>query len=294
MRFKENMTRRDATDEEVATLKYPKDKFDLVSVDYVDEWDSTKVGTSVDDPNRKNYVRRDKSVHITVRCKKCGFVKHNVTDRSDMSCKTGPCMPTWNDLTGRKFGNLTVMSLATDKTKKGKKQYIWYWKCLCDCGDVCYKTSTSLTSHFHRACKKCARKRAVANTTLPDGLSKWHRMIRVYKRNAKLFNREFNLTEEQFIATAKGACEYCGAPPVAGSYGIKCNGIDRIDASKGYIPGNVVPCCMRCNYMKSKLTIADFKDHVRRIYDHCNLGSKLNDHSERKYTSSEVEMGISL
>lgn len=293
MRFKENMTRREATPEEIASLQYPKDKFDLLSVDYVDEWDSIKFGTSVDDPNKKNYVYRNKSVHITVKCKKCGFIKHEATDRADMSCKTGPCMPTWNDLAGKRFGHLTVVSLDLDRTKKGKKQYVWYWKCKCDCGEVCYKTSAALVSHFQRACPRCTRKEAVSKTTLPDGLSKWHRMIRVYKKNAKLYGREFTLSDEQFISTAKGDCAYCGAPPVLGSYNVVCNGIDRIDASRGYSPGNVTPCCMRCNYMKSKLTVDEFKDHIRRIYSHLELGSKLNDHSERKYASSEAETGIS-
>lgn len=41
-------------------------------------------------------------------------------------------------------------------------------------------------------------------------------------------------------------CSYCLGPlPVGGS------ALDRMDSSKGYIKGNVTPCCKKCNGLKS-------------------------------------------
>lgn len=66
-------------------------------------------------------------------------------------------------------------------------------------------------------------------------------------------------------------CTYCDGKPQkrkAGGYLILANGIDRVDNSKGYVTSNCVPCCMRCNRMKSNMSVADFLDHVHRIAMH--------------------------
>lgn len=292
MRVKENNHRRSPTQEEIESLTYPKDKFELLSVDYVDEWDRYKIDTSKDDPNHKEHVYKGKAVHITVRCRKCGHVKREATDRPDMACKIGPCMPTWVDLTGQRFGNLLVERLSFEKSKRTKRHYVWYWECKCDCGRICFKKSADLVSHYHRMCQHCARKAAIDKCTLPDQLSKWHRMIRVYKKNAATFKREFLLTDEQFVTLSKGKCHYCGAEPMENSYGVVSNGIDRIDSGRGYSADNVVPCCRICNVMKNKLSHEDFLKHISDIYVHSVLTTKLNDHPEREYASSEAEMGI--
>ena len=69
MHVKRNLERRNATQEEIDGLQYPKDRFDLVSVDYTDCW--TYPVTS----NGKVYHIKAKSVHVTLKCKRCGTVK---------------------------------------------------------------------------------------------------------------------------------------------------------------------------------------------------------------------------
>ena len=46
----------------------------------------------------------------------------------------------WKDLTGQKFGRLTVLEFAYTKNAKN------YWKCRCDCGNVCYVSTSQLTT----------------------------------------------------------------------------------------------------------------------------------------------------
>lgn len=45
------------------------------------------------------------------------------------------------DLKGERFGSLTVLGLTDLKTPKKRSAV---WECKCDCGNICYKTSTDL------------------------------------------------------------------------------------------------------------------------------------------------------
>jgi hypothetical protein len=80
-------------------------------------------------------------------------------------------------------------------------------------------------------------------------------------------------------------CAYCGKKPsniyrlsyvvggkrqryTAPEMEIHYSGIDRVDSTKGYIHGNVVPCCGECNAMKSALPLAGFLALVARIQSH--------------------------
>lgn len=56
----------------------------------------------------------------------------------------------------------------------------------------------------------------------------------------------WDLTREQYEDLVSKPCHYCGfkIETVIG-------GLDRLDNSKGYIFGNVVPCCFECNVARS-------------------------------------------
>lgn len=43
------------------------------------------------------------------------------------------------------------------------------------------------------------------------------------------------------------------------------NGIDRMDNSKGYVDGNVLPCCSICNHAKHVMNYDDFISWINRI-----------------------------
>ena len=80
----------------------------------------------------------------------------------------------------------------------------------------------------------------------------------------KLF---FNLTYDNFALLVSSPCYYCGKLQ---EY---CNGIDRVDNSKGYTIRNSVSCCKYCNRMKSDMLYSNFitmcynvieKDKIRK------------------------------
>lgn len=76
-----------------------------------------------------------------------------------------------------------------------------------------------------------------------------------------------------------GNCYYCGAEPSEDNQWnkkskrktedtiIRINGIDRVNSDIGYEPGNCVSCCPICNTMKSDLTVEEFKNHIKKLYN---------------------------
>ena len=54
---------------------------------------------------------------------------------------------------------------------------------------------------------------------------------------------------------------------------VKCNGIDRINSSRGYTKSNVVSCCSSCNKAKQEMTTIEF-------YKYClTLSGRINNFS---------------
>lgn len=112
-----------------------------------------------------------------------------------------------------------------------------------------------------------------------------HYLFRMYKHNADLRNRKFNLTFDEFNSIIKQSCYYCGEPPRPATYEslkargntkqptIYYNGIDRLDPNGNYDKDNVVACCPVCNYMKHVYTKDEFFNHIIKIYNYQNLGS---------------------
>jgi hypothetical protein len=88
------------------------------------------------------------------------------------------------------------------------------------------------------------------------------------KRKLSGKNMEINITENDFNEILGYKCYYC-----ANNNSDKI-GIDRIDSTKGYIDGNMVSCCSRCNLMKNTSDLTDFIDKVNKIVNH-NIKQKL-------------------
>jgi len=134
---------------------------------------------------------------------------------------------------------------------------------------------------YHNICKECKRKSSLAynrgkgakpRTPAKEKDRKYYRLrsrknrikypetysyLR-YKHGAKQRNLEFNLTKEEFLQFYGKPCFYCGDA-------FDNNGLDRVDNTQGYQKDNIVPCCYRCNWMKSDLTVEVFINHCEKI-----------------------------
>lgn len=172
------------------------------------------------------------------------------------------------NLIGKRFGRLNVLKYIGC----GK------WLCKCSCGN----TKTILGSDL-------TRKKITKDDKTPTrscgclkidlmrknyGEASFNRVYKRYKDGAKQRNVSFHLSKKFMREMTSSECFYCGRKPEQvirdGSYfgDYVFNGIDRIDNSKGYIKGNVVPCCKRCNIAKHILAVQSFKEMVVDVYNH--------------------------
>lgn len=146
------------------------------------------------------------------------------------------------------------------------------------------------TCHSKLARNWAANGRSTTRKTPEE--SSWGVIYNQYKNGAKYRMLPFDLSISGLIAMASQPCTYCLASPISKNryasrsntanhaYGrplrfpgelathpgvIFANGIDRIDSTKGYIAGNVVPCCETCNVMKLDATATAFLLQVSKI-----------------------------
>ena len=159
---------------------------------------------------------------------------------------------------GTRFGKLTVLSL-TDLRRDHARVYL----CECDCGTVMHAVGKLLRRGAVKSCG-CLVDKTESNR---------RSVFRSYKARAKKYGRAFTLSREHFYELLSGDCFYCGTGPSNRSTyydadkPFEYNGVDRIDSSKGYEDGNVVPCCKRCNFMKSDMSTDEFLTRVKTIYE---------------------------
>lgn len=185
-------------------------------------------------------------------------------------------MGKFRDLTGQKFGKLTVLENTTKRDNNG----VILWYCICDCGKYIETRSYCLTRGHTKSCGCFNRQRSKeANTgkspknKLTKGTSSFNTLYRSYKRNAFQRGYDFNLSKEDFRELTSQNCHYCGKSPAQEFSVPNCNGryiyngLDRSDNSKSYTYDNVLPCCKHCNYAKHTQSVEEFKEHITAIYN---------------------------
>ena len=169
------------------------------------------------------------------------------------------------DLIGKKFGRLEVLEEGIKQ--KTHQKYI----CQCDCGNMCEVIGHKLSEGRTQSCGCLSAELARDRRQLPKGIASFNQLYSVYKNSAEKRNYDFNLNKDKFKELTTSNCFYCGQKPnsTAGNKSLNglytYNGIDRVDNLKGYILGNVVPCCQDCNRMKGQLSVNEFKEKINKI-----------------------------
>lgn len=163
------------------------------------------------------------------------------------------------ELTGSRFGRLVVTAqLESVRRPKGACRM---WQCLCDCGQVTKISTGQLTSGKTRSCGCLRRENSSRYCQKPSGVAGRNSAIVSYKKGARSRQLEWRITDEDAFKMFSENCYYCGAPPQniskAPGGDFIYTGIDRMDNALGYIPGNVVPCCKACNFIKCKLSTSE-------------------------------------
>lgn len=194
--------------------------------------------------------------------KTCIVGKRNLNAGHTQSCgcykKERHAEGTRNDLTGLKFGYLTVVKFH-DSVKTGTR-----WLCRCVCGVE--KVMMNRNLKYSRPSSCGCRGASLSNSAQINSI------YSDYKNRANKKELEFDMSLSKFEELIQKGCHYCGTEKsnskTTSRNTFKYNGLDRIDSSKGYTLDNVVPCCSICNIAKSSLSQSDFIEHIKRIYNY--------------------------
>lgn len=194
------------------------------------------------------------------------------------------------DHTGKVFGRLTISSYRGDN-----KSHMSTWLCKCECGGEIVVPYGRLSGGNTRSCgclKKEVPQRQPGHRSFSDkgvGIASRNVVLYGYRRSAERRGYSWNLTEEHAIELFQGNCHYCGCEPAQharsrwNSGGYRYNGIDRIDPSKGYEPGNVVSCCSTCNMGKREMSREAFCAWIGRVNDHLIKTKKATGGGQTRY-----------
>jgi hypothetical protein len=202
-----------------------------------------------------------------------GVYRRPKTTNSHLKLRTNPLIPI-----GTEFGRWIV--LENDLYKRFKTQIHRACKVRCKCSKEAIRTYGELRCGRSPSCGCKSRERSIETV--------WRELF------AKMNRRgwDFHLTLPQMKLVAQMPCIYCGKEPsglyrvtykIDGKYQRGCvpemeirySGLDRVDSSRGYIPGNVVPCCGDCNGMNSDRSLVDFFAMIEKIRAHKSSPSSV-------------------
>jgi hypothetical protein len=164
---------------------------------------------------------------------------------------------------GKRFERLIVKQVF-------RKNGTTFYQCLCDCGSEITVRAGNLKSGTTKSCGCFQKEFLVKRSRKPLGHATKRAVWNYYKRNARIRNLVWELSDVHFGELILGSCFYCNSPGKKtctknGDYLVH-NGIDRLDNNQGYVKGNCVSCCKICNLAKNNLTVQQFRVWVESIY----------------------------
>jgi hypothetical protein len=169
-------------------------------------------------------------------------------------------------LVGEKYNRLYVKEFS-HSDKRARK---WF-HVKCDCGNVKIVMGAAMVSGNTKSCG-CYGKESARSKRISDNHSEVTAIMLGYKRHAEVRGFKWLLSREDVLGVIKMPCNYCGVQPSnvkrtknSIGDGLSYSGIDRVDSSKDYTVDNIVPCCKICNYAKSNMPLAKFREWAIKI-----------------------------
>lgn len=146
-----------------------------------------------------------------------------------------------NNLTGKVFGRITVLSYA------GVRK----WNCKCACGRLRTVRGDHLRAGITQGCG-CTKRKSFE-----------HHLWWLAKRRAARKGLPFTITPADIVVPAR--CPLLDVPLELGTRSLYTASLDRIKPALGYVPGNVWVISWRANQIKSDLTLAQLEAFVGRL-----------------------------
>lgn len=151
------------------------------------------------------------------------------------------------DMTGAEAHQRVVLGPAEDRAGRP----VWRVRCL-----LCARKAVVRRDTFQKSPCTCSSR-------LPDQHVLTVSLLAGMRAGARLRGVEWRLSIEDVARLTSLPCSYCGGGPAnlrGGARGRsrRYSGIDRLDNERGYVPGNVTPCCWICNRAKGSLSVKEF------------------------------------
>ena len=218
---------------------------------------------------RPLYSNKQQSMVWECQCdcgKKCNAPVASIVFGNIKSCgcgKTDAVHRRLDDLTGKRFGKLTVIEYAYTKNKAR------HWKCLCDCGNYSYPVSNSLSMGHTKSCG-CLNYEPTSTT---HGLSKKSALYFVWKELRHRCSNKNHKSYANYGGRGIRVCKEWENFKVFYDWAIE-NGykeetlengknkltIDRIDVNGNYEPTN-------CRFITNKEQARNKRNNVKVIYN---------------------------
>lgn len=178
----------------------------------------------------------------------------------------------FKDLTGKTFGNLTVLRMAGQD-----KGHRIIWECLCNCGKKCFTMGCRLNSGRAASCG-CSHNSRGTNNPKWEGYGKLPKThFNDYLHSAKKRNIEFSISIEDAWNKFEEQGGRCAISGVLLEFYVrrkdkssKTASLDRIDSSKGYILDNIQWIHKDINIMKLDYSMEEFIEWCKIITENNN------------------------
>jgi 5-methylcytosine-specific restriction endonuclease McrA len=156
------------------------------------------------------------------------------------------------DFTGERFGRLVALKRFPRGYSMPAGGIDTGYLCLCDCGKEFMARSGSLQSGQTLSCGCLTGEKISQRLRKRPYEHLWNVIV---KRHRKRWDDD-PLSYEDFVKfTSEPLCHYCGLKVTWPEHSSSDKGynLDRIDNSQGYVTGNCVVCCSRCNRGKGDM-----------------------------------------
>lgn len=170
----------------------------------------------------------------------------------------------FNDLTGKTFGRLTVAWVTGRGTAgpgiEARKFPQIQWLCFCECGTFVSVPYANLTSGNSTSCG-CYSKEIRRTCNLKHGKSRTPEYImwQMAKHRAKAAGLPFSISVQDIVIPE--LCPMLKIPLFQANGVLHDNSpsLDKLDATKGYVVGNVRVISYKANRAKNNLTLDEMK-----------------------------------
>lgn len=184
-------------------------------------------------------------------------------------------MPKFIDLTNTETEFFEIMGLSHTKRRKGRpRSKLYFYKCKCKkCGSLTVVRKEYLGNGHTKSCG-CSLRKSKSDHKDWKGVGQSSSRFSEIKHSAKVRNLDFEIGIDfawKLFEEQEGLCALTKLPMCMGKNN-KNRGnasMDRIDNSKGYVPGNVRWVLIDVNLMRRDMSDEELLDYCQRIIETC-------------------------